>query len=428
MSTVKGTRAGFVGLGNIGRPMALRLAAADGIELWVHDIAEEPVAELSAAGAKAAASVAELAAAVDVLSVMVRDDVQVREVLAEVIAADRAEQGPLTVLVHSTVAPETPAELAATAEPHGVNVLDAPVSGGPMGAADGTLAILVGGTPEAYAAAAPVLAAMGTKVVHAGGIGAGTRLKLARNLLHFASFTAATEAQRLAEAAGLDLVALGDVVRHTDAITGGPGAILHRDATAPIAETDFWHGVFGHVVALGEKDLGFAIALADELGVEVPLARLALERLAPGLGMSAPGPQEDDKFAGLPGARARGLRKMEEVYGFDMADGEGDFFRYTADHLFGDIWQRPGLTTRDRRLLLIGLLAGQGAADVLGIQVPAAYANGELAEDELREIVVFLSHYAGWPNGARMNTVVEETIGKARRRARREAEKEADEK
>ena len=132
-----------------------------------------------------------------------------------------------------------------------------------------------------------------------------------------------------------------------------------------------------------------------------------------------------DKFADLPEQRAKGLRKMEEVYGFDMADGEGDFFRYTADHLFGDIWQRPGLTTRDRRLLLIGLLAGQGAADVLGIQVPAAYANGELSEGELREIVVFLSHYAGWPNGARMNTVVEETIGKAQRMAQRKAQRKA---
>jgi 3-hydroxyisobutyrate dehydrogenase len=287
VNAAPGTRAGFVGLGNIGKPMALQLAGTDGIELWVHDIAEEPVAELGAAGAKAAGSVAELASAVDVLSVMVRDDDQVRQVLAEVLMSvgDRQGQEPFTVLVHSTVAPETPAELAATAEPHGVSVLDAPVSGGPMGAAEGTLAILVGGSPEAYAAAGPVLTAMGSKVVHAGPVGAGTRLKLARNLLHFASFTAATEAQRLAEAAGLDLVALGDVVRHTDAITGGPGAIMHRDTTAPIDETDFWHGVFGHVVALGEKDLGFAIALADELGVEVPLARLALDRLAPGLGL-----------------------------------------------------------------------------------------------------------------------------------------------
>lgn len=123
-----------------------------------------------------------------------------------------------------------------------------------------------------------------------------------------------------------------------------------------------------------------------------------------------------DKFAGLPEQRAKGLRKMEEVYGFEMSDGDGDFFRYTADHLFADIWHRPGLSDRDRRLLLIGLLAGQGAADVLGIQVPAAHANGELDDEALREIVVFLSHYAGWPNGARLNSIVEDTIAKAKRR------------
>jgi 4-carboxymuconolactone decarboxylase len=119
------------------------------------------------------------------------------------------------------------------------------------------------------------------------------------------------------------------------------------------------------------------------------------------------------KFDDLPEARRRGLEKMEEVYGFDMTDGDGDFFRYTADHLFADIWNRPGLTDRDRRLLLIGMLAGQGAADVLGIQIPAAHAAGDLDADALREIVVFLSHYAGWPNGARLNSIVEETIAKA---------------
>ncbi len=121
------------------------------------------------------------------------------------------------------------------------------------------------------------------------------------------------------------------------------------------------------------------------------------------------------KFDGLPEERRRGLERMEEVYGFEMSDGTGDFFRYTADHLFADIWNRPGLSDRDRRLILIGMLAGQGAADVLGIQVPAAHANGELDDDELREIVIFVCHYAGWPNGARLNSIVEDTIAKARR-------------
>ena len=79
--------------------------------------------------------------------------------------------------------------------------------------------------------------------------------------------------------------ALGDVVRHTDAITGGPGAIMHRESTAPLAADDFWHGVFTHVTALGEKDLTFAIELAESLGVDVPMAREALPRLGKGLGL-----------------------------------------------------------------------------------------------------------------------------------------------
>lgn len=121
------------------------------------------------------------------------------------------------------------------------------------------------------------------------------------------------------------------------------------------------------------------------------------------------------KFDDLPEARRRGLEKMEQVYGFDMTDGEGDFFRYTAEHLFGDIWQRPGLSDRDRRLFLIGLLVGQRADDVLGIQVPAALANGELDAEALRELVILACHYDGWPNGSRFSSVVENALAQAAR-------------
>jgi 3-hydroxyisobutyrate dehydrogenase len=275
------TTVGFVGLGNIGKPMALRLASSH-LDLVVYDVAAAPLVELEAAGAKVAASVAELAGLADVVCVMVRDDGQVRDVLGELLGA--AHDG-MVVVVHSTVAPQTPRQLEISAAKHGVLLVDAPVSGGAMGAADGTLAILVGGSDDAFAACWAVLARMGSKVVHAGPIGAGTKMKLARNLMHFVAFTAATEAQRLAEAAGLDLKELGEVVRHTDAITGGPGAIMHRETTAPLATDDFWHGVFSHVAALGEKDLRFAIDLADELGVDVPLAREANDRLRKGLGL-----------------------------------------------------------------------------------------------------------------------------------------------
>jgi 3-hydroxyisobutyrate dehydrogenase len=275
------TTVGFIGLGNIGKPMALRLAGSD-LDLVVYDVAAEPLAELEAAGARVAGSVAKVAGQVDLLCVMVRDDEQVRDVLGEVlgVGGDR-----LTVAVHSTVAPATPAQLEETAARHGIKLVDAPVSGGAMGAADGTLAIMVGGTDAGFAACAGPFAVLGSKVVHAGPIGAGTKMKLARNLMHFVAFTAATEAQRLADAAGLDLVELGNVVRHTDAITGGPGAIMHRATTAPLDPSDFWFGVFDHVRALGEKDLDFAIELAKELDVDVPMAREARVRLGKGLGL-----------------------------------------------------------------------------------------------------------------------------------------------
>lgn len=120
------------------------------------------------------------------------------------------------------------------------------------------------------------------------------------------------------------------------------------------------------------------------------------------------------KFDDLPEVRRRGLERMEEVYGFEMTDGDGDFFRYTADHLFADIWNRPGLSDRDRRLLLIGLLTGSNQHDVLTIQIPAAYAAGELDDVQLREIVILLCHYAGWPSGSRVNQIVETTIAQAR--------------
>jgi 4-carboxymuconolactone decarboxylase len=115
-----------------------------------------------------------------------------------------------------------------------------------------------------------------------------------------------------------------------------------------------------------------------------------------------------------PQKRQLGLDTMAKVYGWpEMSDGLGDFFGYTAEHLFAEIWTREGLSYRDRRLLLIGLLVGRGLHDVLDLQLEAALGNEELTVDELREIVVFLTHYAGWPSGAKMNSVVETMAAKA---------------
>ncbi|MEX2293082.1 MAG: carboxymuconolactone decarboxylase family protein [Acidimicrobiales bacterium] len=119
-----------------------------------------------------------------------------------------------------------------------------------------------------------------------------------------------------------------------------------------------------------------------------------------------------------PVKRQRGLETMAEVYGWgEVGDGDGDFFGYTAEHLFGEIWQREGLSFRDRRLLLIGLLVGRGLHDVVGLQIEAALGNGELEPDVLREIVILLTHYAGWPDGAKLNSQVETIIAKAAKKA-----------
>ena len=273
-------RLGFVGLGQIGLPMARRLARWPG-GLTAYDVQPDARARARGAGIATVDGLDDLAAGCDLVSVMVRDDAQVRDVVDQVL--DAASSGVL-VAVHSTVSSDTPPRLAELAAAHGSSVVDAPVSGGAVGAQHGALAVLVGGRDEDLTRCREPFSLLGT-VVHAGPVGAGTRMKLARNLVHFVSFTAATEAQRLAEAAGLDLRVLGDVVRQTDAVTGGPGAIMHRETTAPLAADDFWHGVMAHVQALGEKDLDLVLDLAESLGVDLPLARLARERLAPGLGL-----------------------------------------------------------------------------------------------------------------------------------------------
>ena len=114
-----------------------------------------------------------------------------------------------------------------------------------------------------------------------------------------------------------------------------------------------------------------------------------------------------------PERRQLGLETMSAVYGWDVQDGGGDFFGMTVEHLFAEVWTREGLSFRERRLLLIGLLVGRGLDDVLGLQLEAALGNGELEPDTLREIVIFLTHYAGWPAGAKMNSQVENLIAKA---------------
>ncbi|QYG95425.1 carboxymuconolactone decarboxylase family protein [Iamia sp. SCSIO 61187] len=125
-----------------------------------------------------------------------------------------------------------------------------------------------------------------------------------------------------------------------------------------------------------------------------------------------------------PEKRRAGLEKMAEVYGWEVSDGDGDFFGYTVEHLFGEVWQRDALSMRDRRLLLLGLLVGNADHDVVPIQLAAAFGNDELDADQLRELAVFLAHYAGWPAGARLFGQVEKVLADAAKAAARAAEAE----
>lgn len=275
---------GFIGLGQMGYPMAKQLRDWPG-GLTVCDVRNEVTARFAAKGARVAASPAGVAETSGVISVMVRDDAQVEDVIGGDGGLLEAAVPGTVIAVHSTISDETAPRLAALGQERGVHVVDAPVSGGSMGAAQGNLAVMVGASDEAFARCEEVFGKWAGLVMHAGPPGAGTRAKLARNLLHFASFAAAGEALRLAEAAAISLKELGAVVRHTDAITGGAGAIMLRDTAAPIPADDGLHPFFAHARDLGAKDLDLAAGLAAKLGVDLPLGRVARQHLGAALGV-----------------------------------------------------------------------------------------------------------------------------------------------
>ncbi|MBX3283841.1 MAG: carboxymuconolactone decarboxylase family protein [Actinobacteria bacterium] len=114
--------------------------------------------------------------------------------------------------------------------------------------------------------------------------------------------------------------------------------------------------------------------------------------------------------------RERGKDLMRQVYGWDF-DPNQPFEVQTVDHLFGEVWDQGSLSVRDRRLLLIGMAAGSGLEDVAALQLEAALTKGELQVDDLRYLVVFLAHYAGWPRAAKLNSEVEALIGRHERSA-----------
>ena len=273
---------GYIGLGNMGAPMAKRLVDWPG-GLIVFDVRTEAMTPLAEAGATLADSVADVAAA-DIISVTVLNDEQVREVVGELAA--HAKPGTV-IAIHSTISPTPPSNWPNSCEPQGHShrrctgqrrrpARPRRVSWPSWSAP----------TDEAFELVKPAFEQWASLVVHAGEPGAGTRMKLARNMLTSSRSPPRARRQKLAEAAGIDLQELGKVVRHTDAHhrRARRDHVPRRHETA-CARTTSCTSLFVHTRGLGEKDLSLALALGEAIGVDLPLAEVALKNLAAGLGV-----------------------------------------------------------------------------------------------------------------------------------------------
>jgi 3-hydroxyisobutyrate dehydrogenase len=204
------SRIGFIGLGNMGLPMALNLLKA-GHAVTGFDVSQAQIDKLAAAGGKTAPGVAAAASDADAVITMLPAGKEVREVY---LASDGvlAAAGVRTLLVDSsTIDVATARTVAAAAEKKGLGMLDAPVSGGVGGAQAGTLTFMVGGDAAAFARAKPILEAMGKTIVHAGGAGNGQAAKICNNMILGVSMIAVCEAFVLAERLGLDAQKLFDI-------------------------------------------------------------------------------------------------------------------------------------------------------------------------------------------------------------------------
>ena len=264
-------RVGFIGLGNMGMPMAINLARA-GVPLCVHDLRPEPLAELAALGAEIVQSPQEVGERSDLVATVVVDDAQVEGVLLGsdddpgVLATAR----PGTILlIHSTVSPKTCERIGAAAAERSVRVLDAAVSGAEERSRAGTLTLMVGGGPEDVAACQPYFDIVGEETFHLGALGRGMAAKICNNLMVLANMRVVGEALRLATAAGVDEAQMIEIASQS---TGDSWALRNVLTMREMIQRHP-QGKQG-AGAVGTKDLQLAIALGRELSVDVPAAEL----------------------------------------------------------------------------------------------------------------------------------------------------------
>jgi 3-hydroxyisobutyrate dehydrogenase len=266
---------GFIGLGNIGAPMARQLLKL-GEEVCVFDVDESRMRPLGAQGARVAADVRELAERCRIIGVCVRDEADVERVLrgADGLLAHAASQ--TIVALHSTVTQAALLAWVSAAGERGVQLIDAPITGGAAGAEAATLTYMVGADAAVLELCRPVFMTSAHHIIHAGPVGAGLLLKLCNNLMSYAAFAAMHEAERLARAGHLDPALLIEVGRDNGVVTAQMAAFMsnraHLAATGPHA----LQRAFAPFAALAQKDLAAALQSARELEVTLP----ATERVA----------------------------------------------------------------------------------------------------------------------------------------------------
>lgn len=270
---------GYIGLGNIGKPSAMRLVC-DEFNAYVYDIYQPAVDELVEAGASACSSVAELASSCSHIGICVRDDAQVEELLYREGGIFANAQSGAYVTIHSTVTQANLLTWAAAARAKGIRLLDAPITGGAHRAVDGTLCYMVGGEAEDIQACTPVFNTSAEKIVHAGPIGSGIALKLCNNFMQYTEFVAMAEATRLAEACGLSV----DVLRDVGLSNGVVNEQMHmfvsgRNSLARSCSEEEMDQFFGVMGRLGRKDLECALSTAAEKGVSLPTAEFVRDRI-----------------------------------------------------------------------------------------------------------------------------------------------------
>lgn len=258
---------GFIGLGNIGKPMARRLLQLGG-GVTVYDVNPTPLKELEGLGARVAQTPAQLARASEVIGICVRDDADVETLLRGAGGLlENAARGSV-IAIHSTVTQKALLGWAQDAAAHGLHLVDAPITGGAPGAEAGTLAYMVGGDAAVLERCRPVFATSGSKIIHAGAVGAGIALKLCNNLMTYAAFSAMSEAHALAVAGSLDPALLIEVGRANGVVTPQMEAFIGgREKLLAMGQREY----FRPFAALGRKDLEAALASANALGLRLPM-------------------------------------------------------------------------------------------------------------------------------------------------------------